>query len=289
MHFNERDGFVLRPVLPYGLHPNDVTIAEVLSKQGNATAIVGKWHLGDQTEFLPTRQGFDWFFGVPYAADMTERAMRSFFTSMATPTAAAQEQLKALGLQFIDSSGNIKPLATTVDEFSTALSGMPAGEQMRILNTVFDKQTASAFGGLMAAGGDELRKVEGDLQAGGGFSADAAEKRLDNVAGAFTKVKSAMSGMAIDVFQTIEGPLQSGLESLAEVIGGPTARQTAVIGTDSVPQQDTVTALVDAGESGQYSCCWPRRQQQMSSVTRLPRRVDTPAEPGERNHVSVTN
>jgi len=51
----------------------------------------------------------------------------------------------------------------------------------------------------MAAGGDELRKVEGDLQGAGGFSADAAEQRLDNVAGAFTKVKSAMSGMAIDV------------------------------------------------------------------------------------------
>ena len=222
-------------------------------------------------------------------ADKSGRALRSIFASMAKPTSEAQAQLDALGLSFMDSDKNIKPLATTVDEFGAALAGMPAGEQMRILNTVFDKQTASAFGGLMAAGGEELRKVEGDLQGAGGFSADAAEKRLDNVAGAFTKVKSAMSGMAIDVFQTIAGPLQSGLESLAEVIGGPTARQTAVIGTDSVPQQDTVTALVDAGESGQYSCWWRRRQQQMSSVTRLPRRVDTPAEPGERNHVSVTD
>lgn len=154
-------------------------------------------------------------------ADKSGRALRSIFASMAKPTSEAQAQLDALGLSFIDSSGNIKPLATTVDEFGAALAGMPAGEQMRILNTVFDKQTASAFGGLMAAGGEELRKVEGDLQGAGGFSADAAEKRLDNVAGAFTKVKSAMSGMAIDVFQTIEGPLQSGLESLAGWIGGP--------------------------------------------------------------------
>ena len=73
MHKNERDGWVLRPVSPFGLSPEEVTIAEVLKKQGYATGIVGKWHLGDQPEFLPTRQGFDWFFGVPYSDDMTAR------------------------------------------------------------------------------------------------------------------------------------------------------------------------------------------------------------------------
>ncbi|MCA9179362.1 MAG: sulfatase [Planctomycetales bacterium] len=72
MHLNPRDGHVLRPISPYGLHPDEVTIAEVLKQRGYATAIVGKWHLGDQPEFLPTRQGFDWFFGVPYSDDMTQ-------------------------------------------------------------------------------------------------------------------------------------------------------------------------------------------------------------------------
>jgi arylsulfatase A-like enzyme len=33
---------------------------------------IGKWHLGDQPEFLPTRQGFDEFFGIPYSDDMTK-------------------------------------------------------------------------------------------------------------------------------------------------------------------------------------------------------------------------
>lgn len=71
MHTNPRDGQVLRPVSPYGLHPDEVTIAEVLKSRGYATGIIGKWHLGDQREFLPTRQGFDWFFGIPYSDDMT--------------------------------------------------------------------------------------------------------------------------------------------------------------------------------------------------------------------------
>lgn len=71
MHDNPRDGQVLRPISPYGLHPDELTIAEVVKAVGYTTAMIGKWHLGDQPVFLPTRQGFDWFFGIPYSDDMT--------------------------------------------------------------------------------------------------------------------------------------------------------------------------------------------------------------------------
>ena len=53
-----------------GLHPNEVTLAEVLKSAGYKTGIFGKWHLGDQPAFLPTRQGFDTFFGIPYSHDI---------------------------------------------------------------------------------------------------------------------------------------------------------------------------------------------------------------------------
>lgn len=53
-----------------GLHPNEVTLAEVLKSAGYRTGIFGKWHLGDQPPFLPTRQGFDTFFGIPYSHDI---------------------------------------------------------------------------------------------------------------------------------------------------------------------------------------------------------------------------
>ena len=71
MHDNPRDGNVLRPVSPFGLNPDETTIAEVLKEVGYATGCIGKWHLGDQPEFLPTRQGFDYFYGIPYSDDMT--------------------------------------------------------------------------------------------------------------------------------------------------------------------------------------------------------------------------
>jgi arylsulfatase A-like enzyme len=56
-----------------GLNPKEDTIAEVLKTRGYATAIFGKWHLGDREPFLPTHQGFDVYFGLPYSKDMFRR------------------------------------------------------------------------------------------------------------------------------------------------------------------------------------------------------------------------
>lgn len=56
-----------------GLNPKEVTIAEVLRDVGYATACVGKWHLGHHPEFLPTSQGFDRYFGIPYSNDMDKK------------------------------------------------------------------------------------------------------------------------------------------------------------------------------------------------------------------------
>jgi arylsulfatase A len=53
-----------------GLDPKQVTIAEMLKTAGYNTMAVGKWHLGDESEFLPTNQGFDSYYGIPYSNDM---------------------------------------------------------------------------------------------------------------------------------------------------------------------------------------------------------------------------
>ena len=53
-----------------GLNPNEITIAEMLRENGYATGCFGKWHLGDQPQFMPLAQGFDTYFGIPYSNDM---------------------------------------------------------------------------------------------------------------------------------------------------------------------------------------------------------------------------
>lgn len=53
-----------------GLNPEEVTLAEMLKQVGYRTACIGKWHLGHKPPFLPTRQGFDYYYGIPYSNDM---------------------------------------------------------------------------------------------------------------------------------------------------------------------------------------------------------------------------
>ena len=58
------------PEAKKGLNPAELTMAEMLKAAGYATAIYGKWHLGDAPEFLPNEHGFEDYFGIPYSNDM---------------------------------------------------------------------------------------------------------------------------------------------------------------------------------------------------------------------------
>ncbi len=67
---NGRSPGVFRDNAAQGLPLDEVTIAEVLKTAGYATGMIGKWHLGQLPQFLPMRQGFDSWFGVPFSHDM---------------------------------------------------------------------------------------------------------------------------------------------------------------------------------------------------------------------------
>ncbi|MDB4391721.1 sulfatase [bacterium] len=73
MHEDYTGHWVLIPRSRRGLNPEELTIAEALKSAGYATACIGKWHLGDQPEHLPTQHGFDFYFGIPYSNDMQSK------------------------------------------------------------------------------------------------------------------------------------------------------------------------------------------------------------------------
>ena len=86
------NNIVLWPGDRKGLNPDEVTIAEMLKARGYTTACIGKWHLGDQLPFLPTRQGFDEYFGIPFSNDMADR--KPFFVP--TPLVRGEHVLENL-------------------------------------------------------------------------------------------------------------------------------------------------------------------------------------------------
>lgn len=76
---------VLFPDSTGGIPESEILIAEALKAQGYATAAVGKWHLGHLPEFLPTRNGFDSYFGIPYSNDMDLAPGAKYLEAMASP------------------------------------------------------------------------------------------------------------------------------------------------------------------------------------------------------------
>jgi len=63
---------VLFPDSAGGLPESEITLAEVLKTKGYKTACIGKWHLGHLPRYLPTKNGFDYYFGIPYSNDMDD-------------------------------------------------------------------------------------------------------------------------------------------------------------------------------------------------------------------------
>lgn len=64
---------VFPPASHAGINSEEHTVAELMKAQGYATMCIGKWHVGDQPEFFPTRHGFDHYFGLPYSNDMMRK------------------------------------------------------------------------------------------------------------------------------------------------------------------------------------------------------------------------
>ena len=62
---------VLNPDEKAGLNLDEQTLADLLRARGYKTQCVGKWHLGATADYLPTKRGFDHYFGIPYSNDMT--------------------------------------------------------------------------------------------------------------------------------------------------------------------------------------------------------------------------
>lgn len=69
--FGQFEGIcVLTPGQGLGLSTKERSIASLLKQAGYRTGLVGKWHCGDQPDFLPLRHGFDFYYGLPYSNDM---------------------------------------------------------------------------------------------------------------------------------------------------------------------------------------------------------------------------
>lgn len=80
--------------LPQGIVPWEITLAQLLSARGYATAIHGKWHLGDRPRRYPTDRGFDEWYGIPRTTNESMFTSSPGYDPRATPLPYVMESTR---------------------------------------------------------------------------------------------------------------------------------------------------------------------------------------------------
>ncbi|MBY0426671.1 MAG: sulfatase [Cytophagales bacterium] len=131
-----------------GLNPSELLLSEVLKSQGYATKIIGKWHLGHRPQYLPTRHGFDEYYGIPYSNDMRPVKLLENEKTVEYPVVQATltKRYTESALAFIDKNKDKpfflylphamphKPLAVSEEFYTPETKGDLYGDAMRELD-----------------------------------------------------------------------------------------------------------------------------------------------------------
>lgn len=145
---------------------------------------------------------------------MAGTSLRMILAQLSGGSSVAVKGMAALGIVTTDTSGKLLPMAQIIDIFNEKMAGMGAAEKTAKLMTIFGKRAGPGMAALLSEGGDALRAFQESLGDSTGHAANIAKIQLDNVAGSFTKLKSAAAGIVVDLFGKQQGWLKSFIDRI---------------------------------------------------------------------------
>lgn len=145
--------------------------------------------------------------------------LRNILLSLSAPTDTASGAMKELGVQALDSSGNMRDLNDIMIDMNNALSGMASGEKTKYIKQIFNKTDIAAVNALLKGTGLEFNNLKNELLNCEGAAKDMAETMSDNLEGKVTILNSALEGLAITGYEKIEGVLKESVEAATDSVG----------------------------------------------------------------------
>lgn len=151
-------------------------------------------------------------------AGMAGQAFATSLLRITKPTSAMQESIDALNLTLFDQNGAYVGLTDTVRQLEEGTVNMTDKQKAAHVATLFGVRSTKHWMTLIKDGSGELERYTGLLEDSGGAAKRMAEIQLDNLAGSFTLLKSAISGTMITVGGMISTVLRPALDSLTSLI-----------------------------------------------------------------------
>lgn len=254
---------VLRPGQAQGLNPKESTIARQLKQVGYNTKIIGKWHCGDQQEFLPTNHGFDEYFGIPFSNDMGRQVnnLKGYPLPLMRNTEVIQQQPDQRGIteRYVDESLQFMR-KNREHPFFLYLAHMYVHVPLFVPRQFLDSSRNGAYGGAVACIDWAMGAIDAELERLGikdntlvVFTSDNGSRARDeggsNAPLRGTKAQTWEGGQRVPCIMRWPGKIASGttcdgiassidlFATLAELTGAPLPAGTKL---DSVSLAETV-------------------------------------------------
>ncbi len=135
--------------------------------------------------------------------------LRGAITNLANPTDKMQAAMKRLGLSITDAQGELLPFKDVMDELREKFAGLTEEQQAQEAATIFGKQAMAGMLSIINASEEDYKKLTSATRNYSGTAKEMAEIMEDNLQGGLTKLKSALEGVGIQIFELLLPHLQS--------------------------------------------------------------------------------
>ncbi len=139
-------------------------------------------------------------------------ALRNMLLSLEAPTAAAQKQLKDLGVNVYDAEGNLRSINDIFSDLKNGMAGMSQEEMDSVFSTIFNKRDLKSARAMMKSAGEEFSELEKTIEQSAGACDQMYATQLDNLEGDISIFTSALQGLGIEVYENIGGSVRDAVK-----------------------------------------------------------------------------
>lgn len=145
-------------------------------------------------------------------------SLKTAIANLANPTDKMAGAMDRLGLSITDANGEMLPFKDVMDELRLKFAGLSEEQQAQYAATIFGKEAMSGMLAIINASPEDYEKLTQATREYNGVAKEMAETMEDNLQGEITKLKSALEGLGIQIFEILVPHLQTLVEKLQLVV-----------------------------------------------------------------------
>ena len=154
-------------------------------------------------------------------AEQAGTSLRSMFTRLSKPPKDAAQAMDVLGITMTEADGSMKPLRQTLGELRAAFSGLTEEEQIQMAASLAGQEAMSGLLAIVNAGEEDFNALAESIDTADGAAQQMADTMQDNLQGDITILQSALEGLGIQIYESIQEPLraaaQQGTRSIEDI------------------------------------------------------------------------